>query len=366
MWPYAVVFAFLALGALTPGRLRGQVERPHLLIFPTVFLVLFVGLRVQVGGDWYVYLRMFLRCASVDIWSVLDGSITDPAYGLVNWIVGQRHAGISDIWAVNLICAIIFAIGLRSFCRMQTNPPLALLVAFPYLVVVVAMGYERQSVALGLIMAAIVQYQRGRTINMVLLLVLATAFHKSAAIVIPFFAVAEAKGKLTSLVVVVATSALSYYVFLQNNVNGLIENYIGAQYNSSGAGIRIGMNLLAAAIFFVYRHKIPFRDREYRLWFVFALAVIAASIAYVYSPSSTAVDRVALYLLPIQVTMLSRLPDIYHRDSQTRLFLIVLVVLYSFIVGATWLLYAKTSFAWVPYRNFLWLPAHFQMGYHPR
>ena len=366
MWPYAVVFAVLALGALTSGPLRGQLQQRHLLLFPTVLLVLFIGLRVQVGGDWYVYLRIFLRCASVDVWSVLDGNITDPAYGLVNWIVGQRHAGISDIWAVNLVCAIIFAIGLRSFCRMQTNPPLALLVAFPYLVVVVAMGYVRQSVALGLIMAAIVQYQRGKTINIVLLLVLASAFHKSAAIVVPLFAIAETKGKLTSLVVAVATSILSYYVFLHNDLNGLVENYIVAQYNSSGAAIRIAMNLLAAAIFFAYRHKIPFREREYRLWFVFAVAVLAASVAYVYSPSSTAVDRVALYLLPIQMTMLSRLPDIYQKDPQTRFFLITLVVLYSFVVGATWLLYAKTSFAWVPYRNFLWLPAHFEMGYHHR
>jgi hypothetical protein len=228
------------------------------------------------------------------------------------------------------------------------------------------MGYERQSVALGLIMAAIVQYQRGKTINMVLLLVLAAAFHKSAVIVVPLFAIAESKGKWISLAVVVASSVVSYYVFLHNDVNGLIENYIGAQYNSSGAAIRIGMNLLAAAIFFVYRHRIPLRDREYRLWFVFAVAVVGATIAYAYSPSSTAVDRAALYLLPIQVTMLSRLPDIYHKDSQMRFFLITLVVLYSFVVGATWLLYAKTSFAWLPYRNFLWLPAHFEMGYHPR
>ena len=123
MWPYAAVFAVLAFGAFTAGPLRGQLDKPHWIVLPAIILTLFIGLRVQVGGDWYVYLRIFAHCASLDPWSAMNVKVTDPAYGLLNWLAGQAGAG---IWAVNLVCAAIFVTGLWSFCRMQTSPPLAL------------------------------------------------------------------------------------------------------------------------------------------------------------------------------------------------------------------------------------------------
>jgi hypothetical protein len=361
MWPYAAVFALLAFGAFTAGPLRPQLAKPHLILLSAIILTLFIGLRVQVGGDWYVYQRIYNHCASLDLWSAIDVKTTDPAYGLVNWLAAQFGAG---LWAVNLLCAAIFVYGLWSFCRMQTNPPLAVLVAYPYVIVVVAMGYTRQSVALGLIMAAIPEYQKGRILRVVVLLIIAAAFHKSAVVVAPLFAIAETHGRWKTFVIVGITAALSYVLFLKHSLNDLIDSYIIAKYNSGGALIRVAMNLVAAAVFLIYRKRIPFRPKEYRLWLIFSLAVVFTAIAYVYSPSSTAVDRIGLYLLPLQITILSRFTDIYREQNGTKLLLVTSVVCYSFAVGLTWLLVGNTSWAWIPYRNYLWLPAHFAPTYH--
>jgi hypothetical protein len=68
--------------------------------------------------------------------------------------------------------------------------------------------------------------------------------------------------------------------------------------------------------------------------------------------SSTAVDRLALYLIPLQLFVGSRLPD-------TRLFGIPpatwnqLLIAFSFAVLIVWLLFAGHSSAWLPYRNLL-------------
>ena len=363
MWPYAAVFVILAFGAFTAGPLRAQVDKPHWIVLPAIILTIFIGLRVQVGGDWYVYLRIFAHCASLDPWSAMDVKVTDPAYGLLNWLVAQLGAG---IWAVNLICAAIFVFGLWSFCRMQTNPPLALLVAYPYVVIVVAMGYTRQSVALGLMMTAISEYQKGRIFRVVLLLIAAAAFHKSAVVVAPLFAIAESKGRWRTFLIVGVTAALSYFLFLKHSVNDLIDSYIIAKYNSAGALIRVAMNMVAAIIFFIYRKKIPFRPREYKLWFVFSALVVVMGLAYIYSPSSTAVDRIGLYLLPLQITILSRIPDIYYEHRDMKLMLVTGVISYSLAVGVTWFLVGNTSWAWRPYRNYLWLPTHFVQSYHRR
>jgi hypothetical protein len=68
--------------------------------------------------------------------------------------------------------------------------------------------------------------------------------------------------------------------------------------------------------------------------------------------SSPTVDRLALYLTPLQLFVGSRLPN-------TRLFKIPsglwtqLLVFFSLAILLLWLLFAGHSFAWLPYRNLL-------------
>ena len=68
---------------------------------------------------------------------------------LLNWFAGQNELG---IWFVNTICGGIFSYGLIAFARSQPRPWLALAVAVPYLIIVVAMGYTRQAAAIGFVM----------------------------------------------------------------------------------------------------------------------------------------------------------------------------------------------------------------------
>jgi hypothetical protein len=73
------------------------------------------------------------------------------------------------------------------------------------------------------------------------------------------------------------------------------------------------------------------------------------------SPSSTAVDRVALYWIPLQLFVLSRLPNaLGHRGGKNAVW-VYAVVAYSATVQFTWLFFAQTAFAWLPYRFYPWV-----------
>src|SRR5881392_801275 len=114
-------------------------------------IALMVGLRFEVSADWSVYVEMFERSARLSATSLI-GRFVDPAYALLNWTVS--HAG-GEFWLVNMACGVIFAWGLIRFAKAQANPWLAVLTAIPYLVIVVAMGYSRQGVAIGIVMAGL-------------------------------------------------------------------------------------------------------------------------------------------------------------------------------------------------------------------
>ena len=151
MLPYWLLFlipAFQALNATQVKVIKSGYKRwPYMWRFYFIFLFFMIGLRHEVGGDWLQYLYL------LEVGKNLSFSesviFSDPAFGTINWIAAQYNFG---IYFVNSIFALIFTWGLLVFCRSQPLPWLALVVAVPYLITVVAMGYSRQGVAIGLIM----------------------------------------------------------------------------------------------------------------------------------------------------------------------------------------------------------------------
>jgi len=342
------MFALFAVGALAVGSRPPQQQRPAMLIGGLILVVL-IGLRFRVGCDWSSYedLLRYSRYASFS--SAVD--LSDPAFGALNWLIGSFGLG---VWAVNLVCAAIFTWGLVSFCRWQPNPPLAMLVAVPYLVIVVAMGYTRQSAALGFIMLALTQFQRGSALGCVIFLIMAVTFHKASVLVLPIFGIGFSRRIMFSVVVYGAISYLLYRLFLEKSVSLLVIGYVKEKYSSSGALIRVFMNVLPAILFISFRNRFDLSYDSRKLWLTFSLVSLAALAFLFYSPSSTAVDRAALFLIPLQVLVLSRLPSAFGRGDRQSMLLIAGVAAYSLAIELVWLNYGQFSVCWIPYRNYLW------------
>jgi hypothetical protein len=72
---------------------------------------------------------------------------------------------------------------------------------------------------------------------------------------------------------------------------------------------------------------------------------------FLVSPASTAVDRIALYMLPLQLVVFSYFPDVINRETVRDVTAPVAgVVLYYGLVQFVWLNFAAHAFAWLPYR----------------
>jgi len=71
------------------------------------------------------------------------------------------------------------------------------------------------------------------------------------------------------------------------------------------------------------------------------------------SDISIAVDRVALYMLPIQLVIFSNVPDMLNDRKITSQFLVFAVVFYYFSVLFVWLNFADNAGDWVPYATYI-------------
>lgn len=357
MWPYLLMLLLTFWPALNE-RFCSLPYMARVRSRPTLgwmamggVLTLLIGLRHEVGGDWLNYLE-HIEYAYGESFSKLLKS-KDPAYAFLNWI-GANIAG--GVYFTNLVCGLFFSIGLLKFCRSLPRPWLALSMAVPYLIMVVAMGYTRQSVAIGLSMMGLAALMQGASIwRFVGWIALAATFHKSAVILVPLAMLSGVKHRFFTLLGLIGVGVLLYVILLQESVDSLMVNYVEAEYESSGAGIRVAMNALPASVFLLFRRKflLAVAQKKFLTWMSFgALGFIGLLLV---SPSSTAVDRVALYWIPLQVFVWAELPDALGRRGRGNTILVGLLLFYGLAVLLVWLLYAKTAFAWLPYQFYPWV-----------
>lgn len=341
MAAYWLMFLLPALAVLLPGRLP---RRQAWVAWWTAGLLfaLLIGLRHEVGGDWFNYLAHFLDSRQRSFAEAAARS--DPGYYVLNWLVARLGGG---IYAVNLACAAVTMWGTVVFCRRQPWPWLALAAAVPYLLIVVGMGYTRQAVALGFALLALAALGQGRTRVFVAWVLVGALFHKSAVLLLPIAALAASRNRLLTLALVAASTLLAYWLLLADSAQALWTNYVEAQYESQGAATRVAMNALPAVLLLLFRRRLVDDPQERRLWWW--MAVFALACVPLVGLASTAVDRVALYLIPLQLFVAARLPRL-ARGTQARTLLVLGVLAYYAAVQFVWLHFATHAGYWVPYR----------------
>lgn len=340
-------WGLLALNAWGGSRRWSQATVVALLLFFT----LLIGLRNEVGGDWLNYLAYVDHQQGAPFAEIFASD--DLGYALFNWF-GANWGG--DIFLVNSLSALIFSVGLLQFCRAQPRPWLALALAFPYLVIVVAMGYSRQGVAIGLEFLALLALERGRLLWFIAWIALAATFHKTVLVlmVLPVSTLNPSLrfGQLIRLGLVVVAGFGLYNSLLAESLESFQKGYLDAYYQSQGALIRVILCVLPSLVFLLARRRFGLSSDQLRIWSFLSLIALASAVGLALSTSSTAVDRISLYLIPLQIFVGSRLPD-------TRLFLISpdrwnqLLIGFSLAVMLIWLLFGTYRAWWVPYRNLL-------------
>jgi hypothetical protein len=101
-------------------------------------------------------------------------------------------------------------------------------------------------------------------------------------------------------------------------------------------------------LLWVFKDRFRFERHEFLIWRNFGLAAALFMVLLFLLPSSTVVDRLSLYVIPLQIVVLARVALL----GSNRLAGTVAVLAYSFAVQFVWLNFADHARYWVPYRFF--------------
>lgn len=346
---YFLLLAYPALFALTSAGRSARSNRHQLwpIVGFWIFYNFISAFRDNTGGDWFQYEEITYGFNLISLSQAM--SEVNPGFAFFSWCGVRLGLG---LYFTDFICSAILSFGIFRLAYRLPSPWLAISAAVPYLLIVVGMGYLRQAAAIGFMISAICDLQDRRNGRATLQMLFAMSFHPSSVVMAPLLIFASAPKNFWTVGAMVAGTLVLANLALSTETAQLYQKgYIDASYQSSGATIRIAMNIVPAVIFMFFRRTIFIEKREKQIWELFAWASIALAVMLVTSSSSTAVDRIALYLLPIQVYVFGHLaPAIAGRGRLERLVTLGCIGYFA-TVQFVWLFYADHAYLWVPYQS---------------
>jgi len=327
------------------ARLRGRAGFLWLLV--AFALVTIIGLRWETGGDWGSYDRMVQSA----LWTDNPyGLLGDPGFRLVTQLAAESSYG---MLVVTMVSALVVTAGLVRFCLAQPRPWLCLAVAVPYFVVVMGMGYIRQGMAVSLLLMALIAVQQGSAVRFIGWVLAAAMFHSTALIFLPLAVFMARIHPFARLLLLLGAGAVLAVAATGERTGLLLTNYVEQEMTSSGALVRLAMTALPGAILLYWRARFDLAPSERWIWMMLSAGGLAALALVLVFPTSTAIDRLGLYLLPLQLFVYARLPDALAGNERTARVLAVAVVALYAAAFYVWLNYAVNVEYWLPYRFFL-------------
>ena len=343
MLPYWFIFGLFAIGALG-WQLRTDDKVSPPLALAALILTIFIGLRYNVGADWDGYLEIFQDTMHRSLGRIIDQR-GDPGFYSLMWLNHQSGYG---IWTLNFGCAIIFVIGLVAFSKRTANPWLSIAIAIPYLVIVVAMSGVRQATAIGFYFLAINAFSDRRLGVAALWMLLASQFHASAIVMLGVAALSFTQNRWKAFLILILTIIVGYFA-LKSSFDVYADRY-SKDIQSSGTIYRLIMNLLPAIIFIKYRARFNLERHQAVFWRNLSILSILSFPLLFVIPSSTALDRFSLYLIPLQCFVLANSAVIFAGDRRTGRLVTAGVLAYLGTAMFVFLTFSSTADQWNKYQ----------------
>ncbi len=346
MLVYLLTYFFILVSNLIKLKFSKRVSQ-ILTLFVVLYFTIFIGLRYQVGADWEAYLSHY---QNLELSNFLRNLLSwDPGYVVLEYISKIFGFG---VYGVNVLCAIIFMSSFVYFSKVFRIPlSFSLLIAFPYLIMVVVNGYSRQGVAIGLSMVVYSLYYQNKIFKSFIFYILAILFHKIT-IISGLIYFSKRKFDLRIITLLFIIFYVVYNIF-KNNFDVFLRYYFLSPMQSGGGIIRILVNVLAASLFFIfYKHWKYFFPSEYQIWKIFSLFSVFILFFTLLTKATTVGDRIVLYFYPLQIVVFYRtLLLIRNRNLKYAFFTFVVFLYSSELIG--WLLFATHRSSWLPYDNLL-------------
>ena len=350
MTPYLFIFLLSCAGFLFDK----YFNKYSILFFNLIFLYLLVliGLRYEVGGDWINYLQ---NHTAIQISVFVDNDDLSILFNTEPFILILNILS-PNIYIFNFYCALIFLIGLFALVSKCKDIYLSIVVAIPFLILLVGLGYQKQSVALGLLMLSYYFYLNNNY-KLFIFFSFTTFFSHYSTFFLILFIFYDLfifkKFKINKIVIFIII-ILIFIVLLMGYdkiTRVLINNYIVDEDRKQSYGLipRLAVHFISIFLYFISFNKWQKNTLINRL-IIFNIFLTLITLPFVQT-YSILIDRMLFYFMLIQIMILGNYKFILLSNYYV-LFRFTIFIFY-FCVTLYWFTFSYFASYWLPYKNIL-------------
>ncbi len=364
---YLTIFSIMAIISLFEEEIKKNTyTRFKILSFTS--LLIFIGLRFEIGADWAAYLMFFNKDINLQILMHYEYEI---GYSLLNYIINKLNLGFVFL---NFILSLIFLICFYSFFNKSKNFFFILTISLPIIIFIYGMGFNRQIVALGFLLLTLNYLLNEKYVKAFVFFIFSFLFHKSVIIFLPIFIFHFIVVKIVTKYNLHKYLDLKYlflffliilftFILLYNllgmfilNINDSVQYYYDAyiKMQSRGFYFRIAPILLSIIPFFLFYKKLGLSINELILYLIFIFIIITFFFITLLIGPATLFDRLLVYFCIIQILIFEKLYLII-RDFRYKVTFKLIVLSIYFGILFIWLTFADHRNSWIPYQNLMML-----------
>ncbi len=341
-----LIYVIILLLGLVPAVLSVLDRRSSKLVFVAyaLLLILFTGLRDQIGPDWTGYENKMNRVLADGLPDILFQ--VEPAFNLLN--LGSDALGLG-LYGVHLVCAFLFVGGVAAFALRTTYPWVAMTVVVPYLVYVISMSGVRQAAAMGICFFMLSQWWQLSFAKRLGYILLAVTFHSSAVVFLIFLVVGVRMRTSTKVALVLLMVALVAGIQVASSfLDKYNATYVEKNVESKGALVHVMLSAFPATLYLAFKKRIDAAGLGGGLLTLASwLVLLLVPLTFV---SSTAASRLSLYFSFLQMWIY---PALIHVYGQARSTMAAYVALLTLAVFTVYFVLGSHAYAYLPYQNVL-------------
>ena len=363
---YLIPLIFLAFLSILEhaNKLTLLINNKYIYFSIALFFILFIGLRYNIGCDWWVYKSLFKRYSSINIFELIK-----DAFFLKYRLQEIGHIFITliskNIYVLNLIYSTIFIIPLFYVCSTIRRKYLSLVVSYPYYIIVVGMGPIRQAACISLLMLSILFISKKKYIVHFFLTIFTLLIHQFSfifnGITVGAFFPEFLKNKLSKKSLFLILILISIFAYSLPSLLSKTYSYFTFYGQLTKDGNQIippaksaifiwAIHFLPAFIFLKNISQFKFNNNLKKI--LTTLSIFEIILLPFIFLNSVVSYRLLLYFFPSSIYITSYLPDLRISRIKSK-YILISIILMAFITEIIWIQFAYHSYCWVPYKNIL-------------
>lgn len=315
----------------------------HFFLIPS-FMLLFVvsAFRGDFTTDYTNYTILFHRYNMYDFFDVFKAGFTqEPGYIFLSRFIGLFTSNEVFLFAVTtLIILIAYFTHIKKY---SVNIWLSVLMFVTIDTYYTSFHITRQILAVAIIFAGAKFLYERKFFKFLLVVILASLFHQTSLIMIPFYFILNFRIKIRNLILFFITAVI-LVVFFQDLLDYIqmfvYDNYTEQAYGMTGASVANAVLPVALAAFSIFHSKKldSKNNNMHRIWFN---ASIFYAIFSILSLQILMVERISFFFAPFSLLLV---PYIFSKMKDKNLRVIYTLVLMVALIAYNYLVLSDSVF----------------------